>query len=124
MARSKQGFQTGREVGGEKLEEKGQTCQERMREMKGERKGGKTEWCERRDKRASLLSDKAACILGFSALKQFFHVLPLLLAFLFICLSYPVHLLPIRGEALAAPHPSPSQFLSLFLSFNFFLFFE
>lgn len=72
-------------------------------------------WCERRDKRASLLSDKAACILGFSALKQFFHVLPLLLVFLFICLSYPVHLLPLRGEALAAPRPFPSQFLSLFL---------
>lgn len=43
MASSKQGFQTGREVGGEKLEEESQMCQERMREMKGERKGGKTE---------------------------------------------------------------------------------
>lgn len=40
MASSKQGFQTGKEVGGDSWR-KERTCQERTNEIKGERKGGR-----------------------------------------------------------------------------------
>lgn len=118
MASSKQGFQTGREVGGEscrKREERVRREWERWRvKERRNANGWKAEKSGLRErKQSSLLSDKAACILAFSGLKQFFHVLPFLLAFLFIFLSHPAHLLP-SEESLLCPHP-PSQFLSLFL---------
>lgn len=108
-------------LGGRWVEEVGGTCQERMKEMKGERK---EEWemekkqreveCER--KRASLLSDKAACILGFSALKQFFHVS------LFPLHSY-LSVTPIQctsSPQRSRSYPPHLDSLSFSLSFNFF----